>query len=130
MDKIVDIYISPNKIDCMKKDTLFSFDNTNEFYNKTCKLLIHDDKFTFILNKNGVQLGSSNTLAFMFNIIKQDIASKTEKGKSYKVVHKELSSSIHKIYLYEQTAGWIYNGYTLLDKYVITNVPKIDLQRI
>lgn len=116
----------PRVKDVNKEDLDHYFNITNDIYNEKYNLIIGAKK-NYMIYQNGILLGYCHAYSYAMNIIRSYMSIKMQKNKNYKVVIKEVDNMI-KVYFYEVREGYIYNSDSLIDKYRIIDIPKIELK--
>lgn len=110
----------------------FQMHITKDIWDDNSSVVIGKKK-SYLLHQglNYQLMGYLHSLSFSIDVIRSRIATKLEKGKKYEI-HvkrvKENNVNIIKIYLYKLSPGWVYNGLVLVDKFKITEVPKIEMK--
>ncbi|MEX0596293.1 MAG: hypothetical protein WD512_07310 [Candidatus Paceibacterota bacterium] len=81
-------------------------------------------------------LGYMHSLSYAIDVIRSRIAThiSNENDKKKYEIHvkrvKENTVNVIKIYLYVAAPGWIYNGLSLVNKFKIVEVPKVELHYV
>lgn len=136
---------SPNNIifDDKKCDSFMNGENENvidnnklnigrDIYDKTSNVVIGSKKsYLLYQGYNYDLMGYCHAMSFAMDVIKSRISSKLVEKNKYEVHMKKVKIGTkyeYKIYLYQISEGWIYNGLTLLDKFKIVEIPKIEIK--
>lgn len=89
--------------------------------------VITERKKSYLLYVNGELLGYCQSGSFGMEVIRSLMANKIHKNQEYKVDVNEVDK-MFKIYFYQLNEGTIWNSYTLVDKYRLVEVPRIQLK--
>jgi len=131
--------IKLNGLDDIKYDTKkfedaidFQMHITKDIWDDTSSVVIGKKK-SYLLHQgvNYQLMGYLHSLSFSIDVIRSRMATKLVKGNKYEIhVKRVKENNVNqiKIYLYEVSPGWIYNGLVLVDKFKITEVPKIEMK--
>lgn len=115
-----------------------SKENLNEHYDLAEHLTrdIFDEKSSIIIGnkksyllyrgKNYDEVGYCYSIGYSMDVIRTEFAQLMSKDKQYEIHIKKLSPTEYKIYLYEYSLGYVYNGLTLIEKFKIREIPKIE----
>jgi len=129
----------PNAIffdDDVNADDSINFQShiTRDIFNDRSNVVIGQKK-SYLLHHgfDYKMMGYMHLLTFALDVVRSRIATHLQEGKKYEI-HvkrmKENQANVIKIYLYVASPGWIYNGLTLVDKYKIIEVPKVELKYV
>jgi hypothetical protein len=103
-----------------------------DIYDKSSNVVIGSKKSYLLYHGSNYDLmGYCHALSFAIDVIKSRISSLIIEKNKYEVHIKKVKIGTkyeYKFYLYQLNEGWIYNGYTLLDKFKIVEIPKIELK--
>lgn len=105
---------------------------TRDIFNDRSNVVIGKKKSYLIHQGLDYQMmGYMHSLSFAIDVIRSRIATHLEQGKKYEIHVKRMKenmANVIKIYLYVASPGWIYNGQTLVTKFKIIEVPKVELK--
>jgi len=103
-----------------------------DIFEKTSNVVIGGKKSYLLYQGSNYELmGYCHALSFAMDVIKSRISGKLIEKHKYEVHMKKVKIGTkyeYKIYLYQVSEGWIYNGLTLLDKFKVVEIPKIELK--
>jgi hypothetical protein len=107
---------------------------TRDIFNDRSNVVIGNKKSYLLHHGPDYQMmGYMHSLTFAIDVVRSRIATHLDAGKKYEI-HvkrmKENNANVIKIYLYVASPGWIYNGLTLVNKFKITEVPKVELKYV
>lgn len=110
----------------------FQMHITRDIWNDGSNVVIGKKKSYLVYQGLDYQmLGYMHSLSFAIDVIRSRIATHLEEGKKYEIQIKRVNegnANAMKIYLYVQAPGWIYNGLSLVTKFKIVEVPKVELR--
>lgn len=126
---LTNINISFNKVEYepSRNSTLDSIINIDKDIFKNFHNVVIGDKKCYNLYQNANLIGYCHSLNFTLDVIKSYISNKIDTTKKYKLIQKQADINTIKLYLYEVSPGYLYNGHTLIDKYMIQTIPKVEL---
>jgi len=88
------------------------------------EMMIHDDKYTINLYRNYKLLGHCYSIDYAMEIIKYEMVQQIEENRKYKL---EVSENKQKVKFSVLNEGYLYNTYTLLDRFEMQKIPKLNL---
>lgn len=105
---------------------------TRDIYNDNSNVVIGKKKSYLLYHGFDYKmLGYMHSLSYAIDVIRSRIATHLKDSKQKYEIHvkrmKENTVNVIKIYLYVAAPGWIYNGLTLVNKFKIVEVPKVEL---
>tara|TARA_R100001163_G_scaffold64213_2_gene57940 strand:+ start:14056 stop:14472 length:417 start_codon:yes stop_codon:yes gene_type:complete len=99
-------------------------DNSSVVVGKKKSYLLHQ-------GLNYKMIGYLHSLSYSLDVVRSSFAKNLKVGEKYEIHIKKIKednvNSI-KIYLYKLAPGWIYNGLSLVDKFKIIEVPKVEIK--
>jgi len=103
---------------------------TKDIFDDTSNVITGRKKNYNIFQGSGYKMvGYCYSLSFAMDVVRSMMAQQIKKGVKYEIHIKKISSEEIKIYLYEYIRGWIYNGLSLVDKFKIMEVPKVEMKK-
>lgn len=137
MSKCVIKLNSPDEIIYERNELKMDPYITKDIYNDNSSVVIGNKKSYLLYQGSNYDLmGYCHSLSFALDVIRSRMSSLiTSPENKYQIHIKKVKQNINneyryefKFYLYQQTEGWIYNGLTLLNKFKITEIPKIEMK--
>lgn len=123
---------SPDQIIFDKDNEDLQLHITRDIWNDNSKLIIGKKKSYLLYHGSDYKmLGYLHSMSYSLDVIRSQMAKHITKGNQYEIHVKKVVENKEvaiKFYLYEKSQGWIYNGLTLLDKFKIIEIPKIDIK--
>ncbi len=120
------IDITPEEITCESDFNKYGAMTIDEIYHNQFNVIIGRKK-SYLLYHNGDLRGYCHSFDFGIDVIKSLMSRKVLPNHNYKLIIKQVDS-MTKVYFYEVTEGYMYNSNSLLDKFRLVKMPKIELK--
>lgn len=126
------VKISKNKAEYSEKENLD--DNydlaehlSRDILSEKSSIVIGNKKnYLLYRGKNYEEVGYCYSMGYSMDVIRTEFAKLMNPDKNYEIHIKKPSPTEYKIYLYEYSEGYIYNGLIFLDKFKVREIPKIE----
>lgn len=126
------IKISKNKAEYAEKENLDEHYDLAEHLTrdimreKSSTVIGKKKSYLLYRGKNYEEVGYCYSMGYSMDVIRTEFAKLINPDNKYEIHIKKPSPTEYKIYLYEYSTGYIYNGLTLLDKFKVREIPKIE----